>query len=131
MALAPLGKMTAAEYSELAKEPRNLMRYNSELPQPDYEHPYQHQEYPKHLFRVERTGNKQRLRTAEIADAVQDKEYKAAGWVENPALCDPPVETMPAAPHVRITDTFELELPDAAEQQIEPVRRGKNAAAGA
>jgi hypothetical protein len=126
MALEPLGTMKPEVYATLAKDQKKLMRYNIDMPEIDYEHPYVHQEYPRYLYRSRRFtapdgAARVRLQSALVANEIEEEKLLRTGWCLTPTDCDPPVETNPGAPEIAVTDMSETDFAPPTEAATAPV----------
>ena len=106
MALPKLGAMSDADYKLLS--PEQLMLYNKDLPQFDYDKPYSHQAFPKMVYRP-RTDGSRRLQSQVCDDDKKFAKLTKDGWKESPA--DFGVITAPAAPQVSET-SLEIAMPE-------------------
>jgi len=106
--LQPLATLSPEAYARLAQEPRNLMAYNQEMPQVDYDAPYAHQEYPKHLHRAVTRDGRRILQSCEVKDREQeeDKLTGSEGWKTD--IQETGIITAPAAPEIPVSDVFEV-----------------------
>ena len=102
MALPDLSKMSDAEYKQLS--PRDLARYNVELPKQDYENQYAHQSFPMMLYKVIIEDNGDRmLDTVTITEQKEFDRLAKDGWKRSPK--DFGIETAPAAPKLAVSRT--------------------------
>jgi hypothetical protein len=112
--LPDLSKMSDDEYKRLS--PEQLAQYNKQLPEHDYEHPYNPSEhpFPRHVFAIVEANGAKRMRSATVNDDKDYQRMKKAGWKDNPI--DLGVETCPGAPAMQTDDLdIALELPEEAK----------------
>ena len=93
MARKELAKMTDIEYKSLSAQ--DLMLYNKSLPEVDYENPYEHQEYPRWMFRK----NGAVLDTA-LINSAEDLAKLGKGWEKSPSAFG--VQTAPGKPTIEV-----------------------------
>jgi hypothetical protein len=99
MALPDLGKMSDADYKALS--PRDLARYNVDLPKLDYENQYTHQSFPMMLYKVITEENGDRaLDSVTITEQKEFDRLAKDGWKRSPR--DFGIETAPAAPKLTV-----------------------------
>jgi hypothetical protein len=116
MALPKLEKLTDEEYKLLT--PDRLALYNKDLPQQDYTNPYEHKDYPRMKYRLQKNADgSARLVSATVQDADEEKKL-GTEWRRSPS--DWKVVTAPAAPEFKV-DEFSFDVP----------AEGKDAPAGA
>lgn len=121
MAKKELGRMSDEEYKALS--PEQLMQYNKILPEIDYEHPYQHQEYPRVMYQlvIEPDSGAKRMRTALVKN---ERELNALGDGWKKSTKEWGVETSPSAPAIQIDDSFDVALTPKPPEPVvyEPVK---------
>jgi hypothetical protein len=108
-----LSKMKDEDYKLLT--PRQLMEYNMQFPETDYQNPYNPAEhpYPKAKYRiVSKDDGSRTLQSTTVQNAKQEAKLSDE-WKDSPA--DFGIETAPAAPEIAVTGEFTLDLPPAVK----------------
>lgn len=86
MALPNLSKMKDEDYKLLSS--RDLAKYNTDLPQMDYEHPYEHQSYPRVVYKlVSMADGTQELDAVDCENEHMHQRLRKDGWKDSPTAC--------------------------------------------